>query len=376
MEINQELLGRVRSEFIDGNLKDKNICIIHDTDCDGLTSAFLITKVLESVGAKPKLYITETSRDKFLDSENMNKIREDNINFIFVADIGLKGSNLMFQYEELRSEGVKFMIFDHHEYSSELSNKDSVYIHPITLVGKEQAAYCTSKLVYDSLYAENNIADLKDYDWVYCTGMLGDMAFMDFKDEVLNIINKYEDNPVEINKTMEYYNTKIGKCIGMDIARSINQEAVHEVYKLLSNSKTPDELIGALSEDGKISEAYHVVNYYLENFESMAEVTGDIIWVEIKEEYKLNSHISTLISQSKPDHTFITYQKIGNVYGLSARRQDMTYSMRDLISKCILGLRNANGGGHIPAAGGRVAVEDFETFKGRVLKHYEDFRIK
>jgi single-stranded DNA-specific DHH superfamily exonuclease len=371
--LNKEVIEKVKSVFLSDNLESKNICLIYDTDADGLSSAVLITKVLEKLDVKLKLGITEVSRANFLSPDNMKKIRDNGINFIISVDIPLAGLNLMSQYNELVSEGVKFLIFDHHEYTKEL--EQSVYVHPVNLIGKEMATCCTSKMVYDTI---NDITNLEEYDWIKAVGMLGDLAFLDFPEEVQNIINKYEGKKVLIKSNEDYYNkTKLGKCTIIDLPRSLGENKyVIECYNSYLSASNPDELIKIIGLNKDLKNAQKDIKYYEINFEKLAEKIKDVYLIEIKSDYKLNSSISTIISQKKPNNTFISYQKTGDFYALSARRQDMKYSMRDLLSKSTEGLKDAVGGGHIPAAGGMIRIEDFNIFKEKVLKNHEGCRIK
>jgi len=374
MEMNKEILEKVKLTFTLGDLRNKNICLIHDTDADGLSSAYLITKALEWIEAKVKLEITEVSRALFLSPANIQLIQDNNIEYIFCVDIPLEGSNLMAQYRELTAKGIHFVIFDHHEYTKELEN--SIYIHPMNLIGKEQPAYCTAKLVYDTV---GKFIDLSKYDWVKAIGMTADLSFLEYAEEVQALHKKYEGKEVEIKNADDYFKkTKIGECtIKVDLARSMGESRyVYDMFDLFIQAETPEQLIELIGTSEAITEASETVDYYVNNYESLAEKTGDIYWIEIKSKYRLNSPISTTISQKIPNNTLITFQRLGDFYGLSARRQDQVYSMRDLLSRCTEGLKDANGGGHIPASGGRVRVEDFKEFKERVLKNYETFKIK
>ena len=46
--------------------------------------------------------------------------------------------------------------------------------------------------------------------------------------------------------------------------------------------------------------------------------------------------------------------------------------MNDMMFEATDGLRNGNGGGHIPAAGGRVHRDDLAKFKERVFKYLKE----
>jgi len=97
----------------------------------------------------------------------------------------------------------------------------------------------------------------------------------------------------------------------------------------------------------------------------------DLIWYQIKPKFRIGSPVSTILSMNTfPNKTVIVVQDLGrDDYSMSFRRQDRKVDMADLAKSCAEGLENANGGGHVPAAGGCVMKKDFDVFKERVFEY-------
>jgi hypothetical protein len=58
----------------------------------------------------------------------------------------------------------------------------------------------------------------------------------------------------------------------------------------------------------------------------------------------------------------------GDLMTISGRNNQSKIAMNKLIKIALEGLPDANGGGHIPAAGGRCRVEDYPKFKEKVIE--------
>jgi hypothetical protein len=98
---------------------------------------------------------------------------------------------------------------------------------------------------------------------------------------------------------------------------------------------------------------------------------------EVKSKFNIESFIATNISLKNPEKIIITsIKRGGDIYKISARENDMKRDMAHLLQNLTKGLRYEDAGGHIPAAGARVAQEDYEEFKRRLKSmNLQEFEI-
>ena len=355
-------------------LRSRNLCLAYDIDADGMSSGYLIKRAFEKMGLGFRLELTDIARMNLFSEENRKKILDEGIDYVVATDIAFAALGLLPAKDILSKKGVKFLVFDHHEYNPSMQSSDFLLIHPIDMFGDEHSTMCASKLVYDIL---GQFVPLSDYEWAKGVGMIGDMNFIKYADELQAIMAKYEGKKQEIKSAQDYYKTRIGnitQLVNFAMATG-NTSSVKEMFKAYSESGTINSLEKKLATMD-VAGIRKEIEFYSANFEELSDKKEGIYLLEIKSQYKLGSMVSTIISQTMPDHTFIVYEKLkNNRYIISARRQDNIYSMRDLLKMSINGMNDANGGGHVPAAGASIMAEDWETFKSNLIKYHEKSRV-
>lgn len=373
MEVkNPERVQRLK-EALSSLGKENNLCLIHDIDADGMSSGTLLKHALRKLGLSFRLELTDITRKNVLCEENQRKIKEAGIDCIIVTDIAIAGFGLLGIFNEMQNRGIRLVVFDHHEYTPSLQEGNSLLIHPVDIFGSEHSSVCATKLVYDIV---GGFVPISEYDWIKAVGMIGDMNFLDYPDELKAILQKYETQKLQISSNGDYFKTRLGKISDMvNSATAIgNNEALSNMFKVYSESKGIDDLEKKL-EKMDVKKINDQINYYVNNFESLSEKTRDIYFLEVKSPFFIGSPISSIISQTKTDHTFIVYQRKGDAMLINSRRQDKRYSMRDLMHLSAQGLPDSNGGGHVPAAGASVKVGDFEKFKQNLLENYAKVKV-
>jgi len=142
------------------------------------------------------------------------------------------------------------------------------------------------------------------------------------------------------------------------------------IFNTLWKAKNPNDVLKSnLKKYSTIVQKE--IDYYMRHAKKLAVFypKKQLIIYEIKPKYNIKSNLSTVLSMIYPNSTLIlaSLDKQKKNYTLSLRRQDQKIKMNELIEKALIGLQGS-GGGHIPAAGGRVARKDFEKFKENVLK--------
>ena len=369
---NPERMQRLKEKL--SNLgKESNICLIYDIDADGMSSGSLIKHAFEKMGLGFKLELTDITRKAVLSEENQKKIKNAQIDCIVATDMSFPGFKMLEDCRKLTQEGINFIVFDHHEYEPSMQGDNSLLIHPVDIFGEEHSAMCASKLVYDIL---GKFVPLSEYDWIKCIGMIGDMNFLRYPEEVNEIIRKYDTKAAPISSNDDYFQSKLGRLsqlVNLPMVIGTN-ESLTDMFKAYSESRSLDELSENLGKK-HVKEVDDQIAHYTGDFENLAVKTGDIYFLQLDSKYILGSAVSSIISFKKKDNTFIVYQKKGDSVIVSSRRQDHKYSMRDLMKLSVNGLQNANGGGHIPAAGASIMAQDWEIFKQHLLDNYAKAKV-
>jgi single-stranded DNA-specific DHH superfamily exonuclease len=113
---NQQRINQLK-DTLSGLSKESNLCLVYDIDADGMSSGVLLKRAFEKLGLSFKLELTDITRKAVFCEDNLKKINDKGIDCIVVTDIALAGFNLLGACEDLQKKGVKFLVFDHHEYA-------------------------------------------------------------------------------------------------------------------------------------------------------------------------------------------------------------------------------------------------------------------
>jgi single-stranded DNA-specific DHH superfamily exonuclease len=94
-----------------------------------------------------------------------------------------------------------------------------------------------------------------------------------------------------------------------------------------------------------------------------------MVWYEISPKYHINSPVSTMLSLDPKYHDFaiILVEKGKNIIRVSGRCRSRRVKMNELLKNAVKGLRDAAGGGHIPAAGAHFRPADLQRFRQRIV---------
>jgi oligoribonuclease NrnB/cAMP/cGMP phosphodiesterase (DHH superfamily) len=203
--------------------------------------------------------------------------------------------------------------------------------------------------------------DLKEkWKWLVCAAIISDFSFK--KKENFEFVKKNDSELLY----EEPFSSKFGK-----VANLINNALIYfeedkkKVYDLIKQDK-----ILELNKYGK--EVEEEIQKYVKNYKNLAEFYPErkLYFYFLESKYKIGSTVSTIISSKNPDSIFIVVSNSPNeknMLNLSARNQSCREDMNFLLKNSLNGLKNAGGGGHMPAAGGRIMKGDLEIFKKRIL---------
>ena len=345
--------------FIQSLTPSSRIAAVHDTDPDGMTSVVLLKKGLERLNLKLEVNIPKHHGERDIPDELLKELQEHNIDTVIYLDIAAE------TYPDAdKLANYKVLVLDHHP-SHEVIPVNFTTIKPEFLQDElKNHEFCTAELVY-RLFGE--LTDMKDLDWLTAVGIIGDSCYKhrkEFVDEVLKK-NKVKVKPnvfdTEFSDVTEF--CSYADCVG-------TKHAYKTVFESLYYATDYKQAIKGLEEFTPVKKEIHKI---LDNFEKEKEGHGDIVFYVFQSDYYINSVVSTILSHNnvKPSTTLLVGQDVGTFVKVSARRQDLKEDMGKLLRKATKDIPDANGGGHIPAAGATVRKEDFEKFKKKVLAEHK-----
>ncbi|MBS3165752.1 DHH family phosphoesterase [Candidatus Woesearchaeota archaeon] len=333
--------------------KDK-ILLIHDADGDGLSSGKILIESMQKLGIKIKFRFAAYDRTNLFGDFLLEFIDKNRITTIFTTDVGIYSTNFKDKKELLKDK--TFVMFDHHE-KPEVIDTNVLYFHPISTYGfNEPSQYCSSKLVYDII---TNFVDIKELNWVASIGIVADANHPTWGDFVDNTLKEL-GLPIP-ESAFDSILQKVGTYLYYALA--MDKEAADKAVKSYFAAHSYEEALESLK-------GYEVVGkeieYFLQNWKKYSEEQQDIIFILIEPKYKVNSLVSSKISNLFPHQTILvgSMGKTENkMMSFSLRRQDGKVNLPGILHEMMKNLPNMVGGGHRPASGAKCKQDDYEKFK-------------
>jgi single-stranded DNA-specific DHH superfamily exonuclease len=354
-------------EFIK-SCKGKTI-IIYDTDGDGISAAVVLAKTLKRLFRKYPKVIPGDHDLAYLTKNNYDEISRQKADNIITVDIPV---DKKVEYILRLSKKHRVLIIDHHQIHKNMNMyKNIVHVNPLLWKSKIPSfSYASSKIAFDIC---NKVTNIEDIDWIAGVGIIGDYAGSSWKGFLDRIYRKYpylkgKNNYSFENKlgyinhliTSGYYSKREGAKLGFDTC--LNAESPLDIIRLKSPSaKKLKKLYDKIERDIK-----HTMKVWRKEAEIIEK--KKLIILKLKTKFPIQSPISTKISIKKPNYTVIVAVRSGNKIHISLRRQDRKVNCGKLASNATKNLKNANGGGHAPAAGGKIIAKDWEKFKRNIIR--------
>jgi single-stranded DNA-specific DHH superfamily exonuclease len=354
-------------EFIK-NCKGKTV-IIYDTDSDGIGAAVIIAKTLKRLFRKNPRAIPGDHDLAYLTKNNYDEIHRQKADNIIIVDIPVDKKA---EYILRLSKKHRVLIIDHHQVHKNMNRyKNIVHANPSLWKSRIPSfRYASSKIAFDICSKATNIEDL---DWVAGVGIIGDYAGSSWKNFLDKVYKKYpylkgkelysfENKLGYINHliTSGYYSKRRGGKLGFDAC--LAAESPLDIIRLKSPAaKRLKKLYDEIEKD---------IRHIMKVWKKEAEIIErrKLIILKLKTKFPIQSPISTKISIKKPNYTVIVAIKSNNKIHISFRRQDGKVNCGKLASNATKGLKNANGGGHAPAAGGKIMAKDWNKFKENIFR--------
>jgi single-stranded DNA-specific DHH superfamily exonuclease len=340
---------------------NKKTLIIYDTDGDGIGAAAILARMFKKLFRKNPKIIPAGHGEEFINKKIFEQMKNEKFDNIITVDIALDEDP---KYILKISKKSKVLIIDHHQTRRDLNKvKNITHVNPdLWKSNIPSYKYCTSKMVYDIC---NKITNIENLDWLAGIGIMNDKCEDNWKAFVNKIYKKY---PVLKNKLKilnniitsgYFYSKKEGSKLGL---------------KACLEASTPTDILkGKTPASKKLKKFYNDVEKEIEEimktWKEKAEIieSKKIIFLELNTRFYINSPISNKISFMKPDYTLFVLKRKGKMTNISLRRQDGKVNCGKLAYNATKNLENANGGGHVPAAGARVMTKDWNKFKETVV---------
>ena len=365
---NPQLLARFDS--IIKSLKGKRVGLLFDNDADGTTSAALAWNAIKRITGEDVVWAsTQSERGGALGKDILKVLPNLKLDLLITLDKPLDQDPQRVKEAEQYCGAI--IVVDHHTITGDLDSEKTCFIKAQFIADTPPASqYPTAKMTYD-LFSRH--VDLKDLDWVSAAGLIADASYIAWKpfvDEIL-IRNKWKI-PKDI------FDSRLA-----DVSKLINNVLIYsrelgkDIFAELVKAKSVEEFLQSpLKKYSKTVE--DEISFWLGEYEK-AEFIDDLelVWYPFAPKFRIGSPVSTILSMQKfPQKTVIILTDMGGLdLNISLRRQDKKVDMAALAAYATKGLENANGGGHIPAAGASVMKKDLETFKERVLKYLGEHSV-
>ncbi|VVB81097.1 DHH family protein [uncultured archaeon] len=349
---------RRAQEFLRNITKDDRICLIHDTDADGICSAVIIAKCIERLrGKKINLHLSVEKEQYGITKRMIKQMNKHRINKLIALDFSTDQNLPLLKKLEKQTH---ILNIDHHKlYNNYQSDKTIIY-KPQLFTKIDPSTYCTAKLAYD---LAGTVTDVNDLDWMAATASISDIATKPWKKWLNKVCKKYK-SPIK----KDLFQTELGQ-----IGATIKSTEVYDInliskcYDIFYRTKKPADV--RKSELSKYKEIIdNELKKHIMLFKKKAKKQGDMQVYEMASKYRIHSPLSTILGVKYPHKTIIIINKINKITAVSARRGDRKKAVNTLLENAIKGFKGANAGGHIPAAAAGFHRKYLKTFKERIWK--------
>ena len=348
----RELLLKRLQDFV----KEKSkVLILFHSDADGLCSALLTFHVLKKfckkIIAEP---LTQEKRGL-----NLKKIKKFKAERIIILDWNIDQSAK--DVKELEKE-YKILIIDHHKIYADLNSENTIFIKSQYFSTLDGSKYPTAKLCYDLF---SNFVDIEKYSWLALVGLKGDNAISHWKNFVEVVMKKFKIS----KKWLEEFEELISSV------EAYNKKLMKKLFEVLKKEERPQKNLKKIKFYKLKEKMEKEIKKFIKEFSKRAEIYEklNLIFYKIKSKFYIKSIISNKLSKKFPNKTIILILDKGKKeLFISARRQDYKVAVNDLLELATKDLKNANAGGHIPAAGGKILRKDLKKFKQNIIRILEE----
>ncbi len=331
-------------EFVQGLNEKNKIALLSHIDLDGITSAKIVNEVLN---ADYLNFVDYTE----LNTDLITKLKSLKIDKIVITDLAIDSPEFLKELEKF----AQVLIIDHHRFAQDLNSEKTVYINP---GGNNR--FCAAYICY---YLFSKLQKIEHWDWLVASACLADFATNETKSWLESVFKKYHEDPKQV------------------FPNSPNPTRFHELEKTIDYAliywKTKENIrpafdeiqpqfgsIGTLQQQAEEVKK-EIARLVSEFDEKKEEINGRFLY-RIDPKFRTASKLANALTAPHQDKTLFIIRPTNGFYAISARRQDMKEDMNLLLKQLLSGLKEANAGGHIPAAGGQFRKEDLNEFIKRL----------
>lgn len=321
--------------FINSIGKKDKVALISHIDFDGLASAKIINQLLAPDLIKFIHY-------KDIDSPLINELKDKRINKAIFTDLSFNVPEIINEIENFSN----VLIIDHHQFKKDFNSDKTIFIN--------SQGYCAAYICYE-LFKNAKVEKL---DWLAAMASIADYM--------------HQKNPKFLKNTYKKYGEKfnIEKPRQGKLWDIIEKTALALIYTQPDLKKAYDVIGEDLQSLKKLEplalEVKKSIDKNKQNFEKGKEKIKNGFFYELKSKFNIDSEFATEISGEDIHKTYIISLNRGDFYKISARQQDKKRNMAELLQEVTKDMECKDAGGHIAAAGARVALNDYEEFKRRL----------
>lgn len=327
--------------FLEELKPSDKVILVHHKDADGSYSAAITLIALKRLGKRVSKVVTGTTEK----SEAILKAIK-NYNKVIIVDIGI---DILFK--DLNKLDKEILYIDHHLPVDEKLSDKIVYINPRL---ERADIYQPATYVVYKFFSE--LVDISDKEWLAVIGTIGDYGYEDCRD----LLDKY----IKVKDKREMWETKYGMAV-IETVGAATEIGFDNLVDILVSAESFEELV----KNKKIKAAYKIYlkkyNYAKKMFWKNAERFDEvnlIFSVLSSNVERVGSAIATETSTKYPDKIIFLLERIDDFYKIHARYQKGKINLGKMLRD--MGV----GGGHGPAAGGKIKVKELINFKKSLLK--------
>ncbi len=343
---------KIFSEKVEKFIRDNdNFTVLYHMDCDGIVSAVLLKKTIESLGKTVKTFRASNYEDfETLDAFSLSAS-------VIICDMEVKPENL----DAFR--GKNLCVIDHHRLVGLEKEENILYVNPKHW---GDLKYTPCSLLEYRLF-ERFVSSL---DWLATVGLISDSGGKENTDFVRSVASKYN---IPLKDDEFLFQNDFG--VAADMVNSVivmqRRKGASVAVKILSKASSLKDVLA----NEEFIQPYDKMRKQSEKlsrkFEREKVVSGIVEFFENNPSDKAFS--STLITTLS--HTGEHYGKIivfltdisDDKVRINVRANGVEISIPDVLNKVFMTLEG-EGGGHDKAAGATINQKDKERFKSEFAR--------
>lgn len=358
--VSPELLEQF-DRFVLGITPQDKVGLFYDDDPDGVCSGSLVATALERIHGKQLTARLTNDRSNYgITEEHVKRFKKAGVTKVITCDNAIEETA---HIVDKLAAFADVLEIDNHAICGEFKAKNILMMKPQRyLADMDYAKYCTSKLAYD-LFSRH--CDLTDRDWVATVGSITDIATEPWMDFIKGVFKKYD---IALKK--DFFKTDLGKVgIYINDTISFNSDNIDQAFDTVFMSATPQEVLRS-----PLKKYHAAIEAEIQKFTKAITKDGEwhpelkLVFYHVQPHYRIKSALSTILGLKYPHLIVLLSAVDGDRMTISARCSDKHVAVNRLLQEGFKGLKDAVGGGHVPAAGGSCRPEDYPAFKDRVMK--------